>query len=682
MKKLISAAAAVLCAVLLGLCASSRSAYDYDRYYDDEWDCYFLFDPDTGDYVGIQFSDGSVIWEDGYDDSGSQGGYYGRREQYEQDTKYLSAPTASADVSGDYPVLTSRIPCGWVPDGCYIQRSTSSWGSWQTLDDVYVSSDNGETLTYRYTDYSADYDETYYYRFCYYMYFDSERTVVATAQTEANVGGVALAPFVEKQEISDTTANFTIAIDNGWGAVKCIVSRRTSTTGAWVNAGTITSFTPVGTDGWLMNCSFGDMKLTQKTQYFYRFEFYDASGRLVCDLEQNITTAATPKKPYLAETAHADNIVLRAVVDSNSKPNGCEVYRYDTKTKKWTLLEDITSFYHYESDEDIRYISAEYTDSGLKSTTKYKYKLKLYREINGERDYFSVLEKSVSTLMPAPKLTVGVTSKKATLRWNQVKGAAGYEIYRRTIDVSNSRFYFDTWVSTGEQRSTLPVYDAALARYNQGYRSYLYTAELSQFKKIYTVKDSTKTSLSYTLSSGKIYVYMVRAYKMVGGKKVYGEYSAQETTDSTSALLNGLALKSKTTVSAKDLELIKKALKKCTNSKMTKAEKAAAVYVYVHNAAIYEYDYSKIPSDPIEAILVAGRGQCYQYAYTYQAMMQYLGFDVKLVSGKTSSGGPHWWCELRCAGKSYMIDPQVGGRFLITYDSMGEYAVKKEKVYD
>lgn len=106
-----------------------------------------------------------------------------------------------------------------------------------------------------------------------------------------------------------------------------------------------------------------------------------------------------------------------------------------------------------------------------------------------------------------------------------------------------------------------------------------------------------------------------------------------EATDTTSSLLNGVTLKSKVTVSDHDLKLIKAALKKCTNSKMTKAEKAAAIYVYVHNAAT----------------------------------------DVKPVSGKTSSGSPHRWCQLTIAGTDYMIDPQVGGRFLITYESMCKY---------
>ncbi len=87
----------------------------------------------------------------------------------------------------------------------------------------------------------------------------------------------------------------------------------------------------------------------------------------------------------------------------------------------------------------------------------------------------------------------------------------------------------------------------------------------------------------------------------------------------------------------------------------------------------------KLNSDPVAAILKDHRGQCLQYAATFQAMMKYVGFDVKLVSGKNSSGRPHWWNEINCAGGTYLFDAQVGGRFMTTYEDIG---VVKEKVYD
>lgn len=106
------------------------------------------------------------------------------------------------------------------------------------------------------------------------------------------------------------------------------------------------------------------------------------------------------------------------------------------------------------------------------------------------------------------------------------------------------------------------------------------------------------------------------------------------------------------------------------------------MYNYVHNVAYYEYDINKVSLDSIKAILADHAGQCYQYAVTYQAMMKYLGFDMKLIGGKTASGGPHWWNEMVINGTPRMFDPQVGGRFCILYEQLGSRMVTKEKTVD
>ena len=706
MKKLAAFLAALLCAVLTTALAGARNVYDYDWEYDDYYDCYYLYDPYTGEFAGIEYSDGSVWWVDYeteesyyteeadeadvpvYDNGSSSVG----KSQYDIDTLFLAAPTfTSSNVESWCVELVCELPAKWAPDGCTVERRESLMDSWEVCwSDHYVES-NGSTMLCDFQDWDVEPGKTYYYRFRFYKYFDGIKTYVTSAETQAATPPDYIMPYFSGSEVSDTTADISISLDKRWEPSSCTVSRRTSPDGQWTRIGQTTEFTE-DIFGECLVAVYSDSKLKPETTYYYLFEVYTKNGgveTLIGTAEAQITTLEKPEDPaMLTPQAHTDSITITAVVDSRWHADGYEVYRYSSKKKKWEKLSESDGLHYYDWNDGVEYYSAEYTDTGLKSTVKYQYMIKLYRDTADGREYFSKLKTSAYTLLPAPKLTLGATAKKSTLKWSKVKGAAGYEVYVLPLDENpdagywyDGWYYYD-WYDYGVQMTTPAQYDASLSTYNQNYRSStLRPTDISQFSKKSTVKNG-KTSISYTLKSGKVYVYIVRAYKMVGKTKVYGEFSNQETTDSTSALLNGLSLKTKVTVSEYDLGLIKNALKKCVNSKMSNAEKAAAVYDYVHNAAIYEYDFSKIPADPIEAILSSGHGQCYQYAVTYQAMMKYLGFDVKLVSGKTSSGGGHWWCELTCAGTTYMIDPQVGGRFLIRYDRMGAYAVTREKVYD
>lgn len=586
--------------------------------------------------------------------------------------------TSSKAVPNDVR-LYCTLPLEWDVEDYSVERRTDTT-DWEEIYTGYVRN-YGTKYEVWYNDTRGPSDGRVYYRFNFYRYTLSgsgwNQILATSAEISLDIKPDHPTPQLTKTEASDTIANFELSADNRWNAAKCVVNRRTSTAGTWQKVGEMTKQS--GSSSTLF--TYSDSKLTQKTKYFYQFELYSAAGELLTTVETSVTTTATPEKPkMLTPIAHSDRITLTAEVDSLWNADGFEVYRYSSKNKKWEKLTESESF-GYSDREGGNFRTATYTNTDLKSSTTYKYRIKLYREVNGKREYFSTLSKSVKTLMPAPKLTVAATAKKAALSWSKVTGATGYEVYVLPLNKGDYYGWYDSYDSSVE-RSTLPTYDAALSKYNQSYytASAYSTKAVSEFTKKTTVKG--KASTSFTIKSGKVYLYIVRAYKRSGSTKIYSDFSNQESTDTTSALLNGVTLKSKVTVSDYDLKLIKAALKKCTNSKMTKAEKAAAIYVYVHNAATYEYDYTKIPSDPIEAILSAGRGQCYQYAATYQAMMKYIGYDVKLVSGKTASGSPHWWCQLTIAGTDYMIDPQVDGRFLITYESMDMYAVTPEKVYN
>lgn len=417
-----------------------------------------------------------------------------------------------------------------------------------------------------------------------------------------------------------------------------------------------------------------DTGLIPGDTYDYRIVLYKNTdwGKYEFSYGEFSATTDLPiyKTEMLTPEAHQDSLRFEAVIDSRKEADGFVVEQY--KSGKWVTVEkkgELSYYYNYSDDDFTRNYDlrcAQYTASDLKSMTSYKYRIRFFKKTDkNKRKYIDTVTVSAATLMAAPKLDLGATAKKAKLSWDKVKGADGYEIYVKTGNDNTD--YSNNW-----------------GWYSEDYLDYGTSwFNIEEFKKLKTLKGSSKTSASYEIKGNKVYTYCVRAYKGSGKNKVYSEFSRAVATNSNVALLNGITLKPKATgLSDYDLGLVKSALKQCVNDKMSNAEKAVAVYNYVHNVAQYEYDISKVSYDSIKAILVDHAGQCYQYAATYQAMMKYLGFDMKLIGGKTASGGPHWWNEMTLNGTPRMFDPQVGGRFCILYEQLGSRMVTKEKTVD
>ena len=127
--------------------------------------------------------------------------------------------------------------------------------------------------------------------------------------------------------------------------------------------------------------------------------------------------------------------------------------------------------------------SASFTK--LSKGTTYKVKVTAYKTIDGKK-----VTSSVSTLLttatkpgtPTLKATAG--TKKATLSWNKQTGATGYVVY-------------------------------------------MATSKNGKYSKIATVKGGSKVSFTKTgLTKGKTYYFKVAAFETVGGKTIYGGYSA------------------------------------------------------------------------------------------------------------------------------------------------------------
>ena len=156
-----------------------------------------------------------------------------------------------------------------------------------------------------------------------------------------------------------------------------------------------------------------------------------------------------------------------------SKVTGAEgyrIYQYDSKNKKWKNIKTTSE----------RKLKLE----NLKSGTEYKFEIKAYKKDDGtiwsDATEFIVATKPAKVTLS--KVIAG--SKQATLNWNTVTGASGYEIQYSTSD------------------------------------------EFKKSKKVTVKKGSSKKTTIKNLSKGKKYYFKVRAYKTVDGKKIYGAYSS------------------------------------------------------------------------------------------------------------------------------------------------------------
>lgn len=155
---------------------------------------------------------------------------------------------------------------------------------------------------------------------------------------------------------------------------------------------------------------------------------------------------------------------------------GYRIYRYNYSTKKYTFLKQLNG-----KDTNT------FTDTGLKSGNKYRYKVRAFVVVNGKNVYGKYTPGYTTYTKPVKvTLKAAAGSKKATLTWNKSTGATGYRIYMK-----------------------------------KGSGNY---SMIKEIKKGATVK-YTKSGLT----KGTSYSFKIRPYRTIDGKKVYGKYSSVKT---------------------------------------------------------------------------------------------------------------------------------------------------------
>lgn len=150
---------------------------------------------------------------------------------------------------------------------------------------------------------------------------------------------------------------------------------------------------------------------------------------------------------------------------------GYRVYAYNTKAKKWSTAATVSAS------------TLSFKQTGLKSGTTYKYKVKAYAKQDGKTYWGEASDTMTTTTKPAQPAIKSTSASTSAVRlnWNAVSGANGYRVVRYDANAKK-------WASVG-------------------------TIKTTSFKE---TKLKGKTS----------YKYKVKAYRKVGGATYWSDYSA------------------------------------------------------------------------------------------------------------------------------------------------------------
>ena len=185
--------------------------------------------------------------------------------------------------------------------------------------------------------------------------------------------------------------------------------------------------------------SYTNNSTTIGTTYYYKVK-----AVTVIDGE-NITTDYSAVKSIRCTPAAPSLRISRA----NGKPK-LSWDAVNSATKYWIYRStDGKNFKYYDSTT-----KTSYTNSGAASGTKYYYKVKAVKVVNGNNvaSAYSYAKSLVCT--PAtPNVSITSANGKPKLSWNAVNGATKYWIYRST-DGKNFKYYDSTTKTTYTNNST------------------------------------------------------------------------------------------------------------------------------------------------------------------------------------------------------------------------------------
>lgn len=221
--------------------------------------------------------------------------------------------------------------------------------------------------------------------------------------------------------------------------------------------------------------SFTDKDLQSGRYYYYRVCAYKKiNGKVYTGAYSSVkekTNGDIVNKPASLKVSKESTSSLKLTWKVTSKANGYIIYRSTKKDSGFKAIKTIKTPY-----------TTYFTDKKLSKGKTYYYKVVAYRTFSGETGVGEPATITAATKPSAPsiKSVSALSGKKAKTTVKKLSGADGY-----SISIS--------------------------------------TSKTKGFKTVYTGSKTTYTKTK--LKAKKTYYVKVRAYKLSGGKKIYGSYS-------------------------------------------------------------------------------------------------------------------------------------------------------------
>mgnify|MGYP004633525385 FL=1 len=443
--------------------------------------------------------------------------------------------------------------------------------------------------------------------------------------------------FLNPPKIS-SLANINGGVEIKWNTLKYAdgyrVYRKTKNTG-WTRIGNTEDNT------------FKDTNVKSGTAYTYTVRCVDEDGNFASYFNngKSVTFVKTPTINKIENTATGSKI-------SWGKCSGASKYRvYYLKNKSWKALGNTSA--------------TSFTHNKLKSETKYTYTV---RCLDSKGNFVSGYDKNgTSNTFIAPP-AISKVSKAANgnlVKWNSVPDAAGYRLYRKTVNTSWSRLadvtegtsYTDTSAKKGNVYSyTLRCLDkngnlisSCISNTKYYHNGVLADGKITVNGQTYNFDKGLFRS-GYQKINGKRYYYnskgMVVKNTIVGSKRE-GWYYADK---------NGVCCESEEMRLAAEYMMTY-----CKGNTLDERMKTGFLYMAKNFPYHRTYDHPKKAADlPALAIdlFKNKKGNCFRYAAAFACTARIAGYRSRVVIGDTL-GSPHGWVEVLVNGKWLICDPDA-----------------------
>ncbi len=359
---------------------------------------------------------------------------------------------------------------------------------------------------------------------------------------------------------------------------------------------------------------------------------------------------------------------------------GYRVYKRDSVTKKYVKIKTIKS-----GD------TLKYKDSGLEANTEQLYKVKAYTKLDGKTVWgkASKVKKTVTRPSAAPQFkSVKAGADKTSVSWS-CRDCDGYLIsaYSDAEDEWKRVKTVNTPYSTA---CTLDTAD-------------LTSDPLCPIKlriKAFSLDGCSKAQYTSAGVSAEYYVTeavigeLSAGINRLSGDKTQGVTNTQQKTLKIEMLnvQDKKTVKSSFTVSQRDIQVLDNFAKTHFKSGWSAEQKAAYTLNWINKNIEYAYadKYNEIAAlGYAEAVFEHKLGQCLQYNGAMVEMMNYLGYDARLIMGwrgtSMDNKWQHFWGETTVGGTDLVIETgcyaKDGGwmHFCEPYSAASGY-IKNDKV--